>query len=187
MIYDFSLPLVAVVLGVIYLVGHLPGILQPRRYYQFLRPLPRHHLLGVVLVGVAGFWFCYLTATQDIGELSPFRWPLTTAWASGAILLMIFVPNYLTVRGLGMLMLLAVYVMLDACFLVNSPWRLVVTLLAYLWAVAGILMVASPYLLRDALELTCGNAQRCRALSTAGAIFGAVLIGLGLFVYPYVQ
>jgi len=187
MIYDFPLWLVAVVLGVMYLVGHLPGILKPERFYRFLQPLPRHHLLGIVLTGLAGFWFCWLTATPDLGELSPYRWNLMTGWAVGTVLLIAFVPTYLAVRGLGMLMLLAVYVMLDACFLVDSPTRLVVTMLAYVWALAGIVLVASPYLLRDLLDYTCRDTKRCRAFSAAGAAFGVVLLSLGLFVYPHVS
>ncbi|MEM1057751.1 MAG: hypothetical protein AAGK14_00765 [Verrucomicrobiota bacterium] len=187
MIYDVSLPLVAIVLGVLYLAGHLPGLLQPRRFYDFLRPLPRNQLLGSLLVALAASWFCGLTATQDLGELSPFRWQLTGTWAIGAALLIIFVPNYLTVRGLAMLMLLAVYIMLDACFLVDSPWRLVVTVLAYVWAVVAIVLVASPYLLRDLLDFCCHDRQRCRLFSAAGSVFGLLLISLGVFVYPYVH
>jgi len=187
MIYDVSLPLVAIVLGVLYLAGHVPGLIQPERFYAFLRPLPRQHVLGVVLVAAAGFWFCFLTATQDIGELSPMRWNLTIAWAVGAILLIIFVPNFLAVRGLALLLLLGVYVMLDACFLIASPWRLVITILAYVWAVTGIVLIASPYLLRDVLEVCCRDAQRCRLFSAAGTVFGLLLVCLGAFVYPYVQ
>jgi len=44
-------------------------------------------------------------------------------------------------------------------------------------------MVGAPYLLRDAITWGLDTPGRGRFLMAMGVIFGAVLLGLGLFVY----
>lgn len=184
--YHVSLYLVAIVVGLVYLATHLPGVIAPEPYTRFVKSLPRNYALGVVLTLAAGAWLTILTATTDLGEMSPMRQGLLVAWVTGTVLAVLFLRVFLAVRGLAMLMLLSVGVMLDSAFLVDSNTRLVVTVLAYVWAVAGIALVASPYLLRDLFDLALKDAGRTRAACGAGAVLGAVLLLLGLFVYPNV-
>lgn len=181
--YDFSLSTVTLVIGVLYLLGHLPGVFWPKDFRRMLKGFPRNYPLGVVLTLAAGIWFCWLTATTDLGEMSGLRNVLVLAWAVGAVLMMVFVPTFLAVRGLAFLLLLGTEVILSSAFLVDSNARLVMTVLAYIWAVVGMILVASPYYLRDGLEIAVATPQRCRLLSVAGAAFGVVLLALGAFVY----
>ena len=52
--------------------------------------------------------------------------------------------------------------MLDAAFLVQTPWRFVVTILAYYWVIAGMVLVYSPHLGRDAVVYATQTPQRLR-------------------------
>src|SRR5262249_54245031 len=108
---------------------------------------------------------------------------LCTVWAAGTVALIVFVPSFLAVRGLAMLFLLAAGLMLDSAFLVDNPAKFVVTILAYIWAIAGITFVASPYLLRDLLDKVLATKQRFIALVIVGLVLGFALLGLGIFVY----
>jgi uncharacterized protein YjeT (DUF2065 family) len=65
----------------------------------------------------------------------------------------------------------------------ESAWRLVMIGLAYLWAIAGILLVLSPYYFRRVAEWANRSEGRCRMLGLARLVFGLALIGLGLTVY----
>ena len=106
------------------------------------------------------------------------------SWAVAGVLMVIFVPGFLAARGLGCLLLLAATVVLDAAFLVQTPWRYVMTLLAFGWVIVGMVLVYSPHLWRDAIEYATQTPQRLRLFSWPGVVFGLVLIALGLFVYP---
>lgn len=181
--YDLPLSGVALVIGALYLLGHLPGVIWPEAFGRWVKSFPRNYPAGVVLTFVAGSWFCWLTATTDLGEMSGLRHILVTAWAAGAVLLIIFVPTFLAVRGLAFLLLLGTELILSSAFLVDNDAKYVMTVLAYVWAVVGMILVASPFYLRDALEVALKTPQRCRILSIAGAAFGAVLLLLGAFVY----
>jgi hypothetical protein len=105
-------------------------------------------------------------------------------WTVAGVLMAIFVPGLLALRGLGCLLLLAAALMLDAAFLATTPWRYVVTLLAYGWVVKGMILVYSPHVGRRWLDWLTESEQRLRAFSWPGIALGLILIVLGLFVYP---
>lgn len=183
MTYFVSLRLTAIVLGLIYLASHLPGALAPARYGKWLRPLPRNYPLGVTLTLLATIWFVVLTGVMDLGEISNIRAQLMAVWAAAGVLLAIFVPGFLMMRGLGCLLLLAAALMLDAAFLALTPWRYAVTVLAYVWVIVGMILVYSPHLGRNWIDWATASDRRLRALCWPGAALGVLLIVLGIFVY----
>jgi hypothetical protein len=184
MTYFVSLKITAIVIGLLYLVSHLPAALFPEWIGPRLKPLPRHYPLGAFLMILATLWFVVLTGWMDLGELSNMRVQLMSVWAIAGVLVTIFVPAFLAIRGLGCLLLLASAVILDAAFLAQTPARFVMTLLAYIWVVAGMVLVYSPHLGRDGIDYIVKTPQRLRLLAWPGVVFGLVLIVLGLFVYP---
>ncbi len=184
MTYFVSLKWTAIVIGLLCVAGHLPPALAPARFASILRSLPRNYPLGVVLMLAATIWFVTLTDQMDLGEISNVRTLLMSAWAAGGVLMVIFVPAFLAARALGCLLLLGAAVIIDAAFLVETPARFVMTLLAYWWVIAGMALVYSPHLWRDAIDYVTKTSLRFRLFSWPGVLFGAVLIALGLFVYP---
>ena len=184
MTYFVSLKITAILIGLLAVAGHLPPALAPERFGPILRSLPRNYPLGVALMLVATLWFATLTGLMDLGEISGVRAQLMAAWTISGVLVVIFVPGFLAARGLGCLLLLGAAVVLDAAFLVTTPWRYVMTLMAYYWVIAGMVLVYSPHLWRDAINYATKTPQRLRLFSWPGAVFGLVLIALGIFVYP---
>ncbi len=183
MTYDVSLSSVALIIGALYILSHLPGMISPQKCIPLLKKFPRHYGIGVILTAAAGIWFAILTSQTDLGELSSYRGILVFVWLVATVLQIIFVPAFLAVRGLALLMLLSVTVMLDSAFMVDKPSRLVIVILAYLWAIAGIFLVASPYLLRNKIDFISRTESRFRFFSGAGVLFGCLLLFLGWFVY----
>jgi len=184
MTYFVSLKITAIIIGVLALAGHLPPALFPEKFGPILKSLPRNYPLGAVLMLSATLWFTTLTGLMDLGEISSVRLQLMAVWTIAGVLMVIFVPGFLAARGLGCLLLLAAALVLDACFLATTPWRYVLTLLAYYWVIAGMVLVYSPHLGRDAILYVTQSPQRLRMFSWPGAVFGLVLIALGIFVYP---
>ena len=91
--------------------------------------------------------------TMEMGEFSSFRRPLLIALPIGYLLVMRFVNEFLAVRALGILCLLAAEPLLEAAFLRYEPSRLLVTVFAYILIVKGLFWVTMPYLLRDHIDL----------------------------------
>jgi uncharacterized protein YjeT (DUF2065 family) len=184
MTYFVSLKIVAIVIGLVIALGHIPPALYPEKFGAFMRSLPRNYPLGLILMLAATLWFTTLTGLMDLGELSNMRTQLMIVWAAAGVLVVIFVPGFLAARGLGCLLLLSAAVILDAAFLVQTSARYVMTILAYAWVISGMVLVYSPHRWRDLLNYATKTPQRLRRLSWPGVVFGVILILLGLFVYP---
>jgi hypothetical protein len=183
MIYHLSLSVVSLLCGLMLAAGHGWALFRGQEAKAALKAFPRHTPVGYVLMGAAVFWVVLLCALMDMGEFSPVRRQITVGFAVLGGLVLWLLTDYLAVRGLGALLLLAANVLLDAAFLHDEPWKLVVVCLAYAWIVAGIVCVTSPYLLRDGISWAISNERRFRFLAGAGAGFGVGLMILGLWLF----
>jgi hypothetical protein len=184
MTYFVSLRLTAIVLGLLYVAAHLPAALAPVRFGVWARRLSNNYPLGVVLMVLATLWFVVLTGLMDLGEISNIRVQLMVVWAIAGVLLAIFVRGFLTLRALGCLLLLAAALLLDAAFLATTPWRYVVTILAYVWVIAGMILVYSPHVGRKWIDWASENTEHMRVLAWPGVAAGLLLVILGIWVYP---
>lgn len=183
LIYPFSLAQVAAVLGAAYLLTHGWALARPAAATALLRAFPRHALAGWVLLGLATLWFAGLMATIDLMEYTPHRSKFVLGVLVLGALSAHFMREFLAVRSLGALLLLGAQVLLDAAFLRDEPSRLVVTVAAYAYIIAGMFMVGSPYLLRDFLGWLTASPVRLRAAAGSGLAFGIILLLLALLAY----
>jgi len=183
MIYHFSLQHVGVVAGLILIVIGLPGLIQPALWQPWAKHLPRSYVAGIALLTICLIWSLWLLATMEMGEFQSFRRPLLILLPIGYFLVLRFVDEFLAVRALGILCLLAAEPLLDAAFLRADSARLVVTVLAYLLIVAGIVWVTMPYLLRDQINWTARSPLRWRCVHGFILAYGAVILALAVSVY----
>ena len=95
-------------------------------------------------------------------------------------LLINFLDELLSARALGGLLLLIANPVLNAARWHDSAWRYVPIVLAYVWAVAGMLLVLSPYLFRRWVLPFCASDGRARL---AGAALLALAILLGALAF----
>ncbi|HXA10361.1 MAG TPA: hypothetical protein VNW28_10285 [Chthoniobacterales bacterium] len=181
MIYHFSLYAVGLIAGALLALLSLAAIFLPARNY--LPQFPRSRSAGAALLTVDLIWSFWLLATMEMGEFSNFRRPLLIILPVGFVLVLKFVDEFLAVRALGILCLLAAEPLLDAAFLRPEMSRLLVTVLAYLMIVAGLFWVTMPYLLRDQIHWSTKTAERWRLVSGLGFALGAVIVACAVFVY----
>ncbi|MDX6767056.1 MAG: hypothetical protein SFU85_09715 [Candidatus Methylacidiphilales bacterium] len=183
MIYPVSLGLAAVVAGLLLLVSHLPVLFLPSKAPHLLASLPRHRILGWVLLALATLWFATLLGRIDLMEYTPHRLKFVLAVLVVGGLSAVYLEDFLAARALGALLLLAAQVLLDAAFLRDETSRLAVTCTAYAWIIAGMLLVGMPYLSRDVLAWLNDRPPRLTLAASLGAAWGLVLLVLGLAVY----
>src|SRR5437660_6735712 len=161
-----------IAVALLILVG-LHGLVRPH-FSSVVQRFPRSRVAGVVLLTICLVWTFWLLATIQMGEFSSFRRPLLIGLPIGYGLALRFVDEFLAVRALGILCLLAAEPLLDAAFLRYEPSRLLLTVFAYLLILAGLFWAAVPYLLRDQINWSARNAYRWRFLHGIALCYGVI-------------
>ncbi len=136
-----------------------------------------------MLIIVAAVWSFLLVQSIDLGEFSPLRNIMLVAIVVGAVLSWIYVPEFLAVRAVGMILLLAAEPLLESAVLRNEPTRLLLVVLAYAWVIAGLFYVGMPYILRDAIQWVTADRNRLKLGAIAGAVYGLALVVCALFFW----
>src|SRR5262245_57126969 len=182
MIYHLSLHTAGVIAGAFFVLVGVLGLMKPD-FAQVVRRFPRSRLAGVVLLTICLAWTFWLIATIQMGEFSSFRRPLLIALPIGYVLALFFVDEFLAVRSLGILCLLAAEPLLDAAFLRYETSRLFVTVFAYLLIIAGLFWVAIPYVLRDQINWIARSGLRSRCVVAIELIYGVVILWFAFTQY----
>ncbi len=183
MIYDLNLKTAGLIMGALLVLISLPGFVKPTLIQDWLRRLPRSRVAGVFLLTVVLVWSFWLLATMEMGEFSSFRRPLLLALPIGYLLVIRFVDEFLAVRALGILCLLAAEPLLEAAFFRYETSRLLVTVLAYLLIIAGLFWVTMPYLLRDQINWSARSGIRWNSLHVCTAAYGIALLACAFTQY----
>jgi hypothetical protein len=175
MIYHLSLHSAGIIASAFLIVVGLIGLVKPD-FSNVVQQFPRSRVAGIVLLTICLAWTFWLVATIQMGEFAGFRRPLLIALPIGYALALRFVDEFLAVRALGILCLLAAEPLLDAAFLRYETSRLFVTVFAYLLIVAGMFWVAIPYVLRDQINWITRSVFRWRCLHGIALVYGAVIL-----------
>ena len=183
MIYDLSLQTGGFIAGVALVVLSLPGLIKPELVQDWLKRFPRSGVGGIVLLSLVLVWSFWLLATMEMGEFSSFRRPLMIVLPVGYVLVLRFVEEFLAVRALGILCLLAAEPLLEAAFFRYETARLFLTVLAYLLIVAGLCWVTMPYLLRDQINWSARSNMRWRTVHGIVGVYGIAILACAFTQY----
>jgi hypothetical protein len=148
-----------------------------------LKSFPRSANATVVFFGAASLWFLYRVWNLSPADFGEYRMPLFFGFALVAALSYWCVPDFLAVRGLAALVLLAASPLLDAAYMEWShPQRLFLVSFVFVCIALAIWLGASPYRLRDCFEWLFRTSGRPRAVGSALLGYGVLLIAVA-FTY----
>lgn len=183
MIYPVSLKMVGIVVGLFLVAVHLLALAQGEGCQKWLKSFPRSRMAGTVLIIIAGLWCLILVRTMDLGEFARLRNFMTIAVVVGSFLAWRYMEEFLAVRALGIIAMLAAEPLLEAAFLKTDPTRLVLVLLAYAWIVLGLFWVGIPWVLRDQIRWLTAQMSRFRTAAFAGVAYGIVVLACALIFW----
>ncbi|MEO8206729.1 MAG: hypothetical protein ABI615_11150 [Chthoniobacterales bacterium] len=183
MIYNFALKDVGLTVAILLIVTHGFALLSPKSVQTALRHFPRNKQAGTALLLIAAIWSFYLIKTMDLGEFSPMRTIMLVAIPVAAVLTWKFVDEFLPVRALGMIALLASEPLLESAYLKAPDTRLLFVILAYVWVIAGLFWVGMPYTLRNQIRWVTENTLRWNAAVFGGLAYGILLLLCAIFFY----
>jgi len=173
----------AILLGLAFGLPHIYGVMKPDQFGKALRGFPRSLPVGYALMLIATGWFLYNLSLESVSDFLTFKPAMYALFGAVGVGSCLFVKDFLPVRGLAVLMLLLAKSMVDTARWVDSEWRLVIVVWAYIWVIAGMWLTISPWRLRDLIQWMTDNPQRIRLMSGLRLAFGLFVVILGLTAF----
>ncbi|HEY8995725.1 MAG TPA: hypothetical protein VIM71_13740 [Lacunisphaera sp.] len=139
------------------------------------KALPRSQAATWVLFGLGAAWFIWRLSQAGESDLIFFKAPAPVMLAFGAlaVLALIYTPDFLAVRGLAILMLLAAEPLLHAAYMEWShPQRLLMVTAVYIGLTAALYLAAYPFRLRDFFDWLFRTPTRPRLLGALVFVYG---------------
>jgi hypothetical protein len=161
--------------GILLVVLHALALTKQRDVQVWLREFPRNREAGATLTVIAGAWFFFLVKMMDLGDFDSWRTIILAGTPLAAILAIFYMQEFLAVRALGTLALLAAEPLLESAFLRDERTRLLLVVLVYVWVILGMFWVGMPYTLRDQISWVSASEKRWRAVAFTGLAYGALL------------
>lgn len=172
-----------IVLGLALLAAHLWVLKNGPQTKAFLKGFPRNYACGAALLTVDFIWAMLLLTQMDMGEFFGLRKWFIFALPIGFVGMLLYVKEFLAVRALGALALLAAGPVLTAAYLQPPVERLLLPILAYVWILAGLFMVGMPFLLRDWIAWITAREARWNVAVWGGIGYGALMLILAITTY----
>lgn len=176
-----------IVLALWLIAVHSYLLVKPTQAQEFLKRFPRNNFIGQILLGIGLAWFWLLIApsgmgklsalAMDLGEFNGIKGILRLLVPASLVLVTISVRDFLAVRALGVVGLMAASPLLEAAFLKEPQSRLLVPIYAYAMLTASLFCVGMPYLFRDAVEWVTASQTRWKLAAAGGLGYGLAVLG----------
>lgn len=183
---NISLDTVGYILAIGLISLHFWMLVKPAESSRFLIKLPRNRVIAPWLIAAGMFWFWLLVAPSGLGPLSKLQMDLGEFNQAKSILRLIIpivavgmitqVKEFLAVRGLGLLALMAAAPLLYAAYLEAPVTRLLIPIYAYAMIFGGLFWIGMPYTLRDLITYITKTEARYRASAIAGLSYGVAVL-----------
>jgi len=149
------------VFGTVLVLGHALALWKGEAARKWLKTFPFNLLAGRILLAVGTLWALGLFSgylgflgipRMDMGEFYHLRGIFQILTLASAVLVGVYCTEFLAVRALGCVMLLASAVLLDAAFLHEPISRLLLVIYAYAAILKALFWIGMPYLMRDQIN-----------------------------------
>lgn len=169
------------------IIFHLWMLIKKEQAKAFLVKFPRNIPLGSVLLGIGMLWFWLLIIpgmegnplgylSMYLGEFEAAKKYLLIAVPVAAYLMIVFVQEFIAVRALGLLCLMAAAPLLYSCFGDWPTGKHLLPIYAYGMLISGLFMVGMPFLLRDVINWVVKEDARWISCALAGLLYGAAVL-----------
>jgi hypothetical protein len=178
-----SLTLATLISGVFLLALGLLFLLNHPAIVTSFKRLPRSQSAALLFFGAGAVWFLYRIWYLSEADFGQYRTQLFLFFSVVAVAAFKYVPDFLAIRGLAILMLLGATPLLDAAYMeYHLPQRLFMVTAVFVGIALAIYLGASPFRARDFLEWLYRRPTRARVLGGGLAAYG-LLLSVVAFTY----
>ncbi len=152
-----------------------------KRWPNLWQSLPRERVAGELIAVVCLVWSAWHAILMLEGGLARFHIGIKILVPVTALLVYFYL-NFLFARALGGLLLLGLVHLLHWAFVANPPLRPLYSLVCYLYAFVGMILVATPWYFRDVLKKATDDSRwrvMMAGIAGASAVFYLVYAIIG--------
>lgn len=169
--------------GLILLGAGLALLSNSRSVRALLRAFPRSRTAAYVTMGVGSAWALYKVTQLGQADFGDYKKLIFALFLSLAILSFKYSPDFLSVRGACIIILLAADLFLDAAFgHYETSLRLLMVGPVYALIALALFIAYAPYRVRDFFSWLFATASRPRSLGLILLAYGGLLSGVA-FAY----
>lgn len=180
---SFTLSQWAMGLGALIVLVNATTLAMPDVFVRWARAFPRNRWAGWLLTAIDLLWVCIVILHAPLGRFENLKPAIYLTGPVAFLLIVTFMDELLAPRALGGLLLLLGNPILNAARWHPSNWRLVLTMLVYMWVIVGIVLMMSPYWLRDAIQWVTASRGRLRLVCSVRLMLGFAILILAWKVY----
>jgi hypothetical protein len=180
---SLSLRTVGIVVGLLLIAAHVFALLRQQKILPWLSTVPRSMNIGTAFLTISFLWAWMVATSMDLGEFHQVRWLAQFALPVFFVGTLFIANDYLGARSIGMFLLLAACPVLDAAFLKAPQSRLLLSVLAYAWIIAGLFWVGMPFTMRDQIAWLQAKPARYRMACFAGIAYGVLVLAAALLFF----
>jgi len=171
---------------------HFWMLRKPASATTFLQKFPRNVKIGQILMGVGMFWFWLLIVpsriltsplAMDLQDFNSLKFIMAFAVPLVAYLVITECKEFISIRGLGLCLLMAAAPLLAAAWQEPHTLKNLIPLYAYAMIIKGLIMVGMPYLTRDLITWATENNKRFKMLTISGLVYGGILLISSMFLW----
>lgn len=177
-----SLGFISALTGIVFIALGLAlrlGLKDPLCAVSYLR----HKGLTLGLYSLACLWFLFKIMHLDEADFGAYRHTLCVCFGVLGCLAYAYVPDFLLVRALSILGLLAAHSLLSGVYMQEGPSRVYLASGIYGGIVLCLILGALPFLARDALVWLGSKPWRYKSLGYGLMLYG-FLLELSLWAFP---
>jgi hypothetical protein len=144
---------------------------------SMLKAFPRSQTATVIFFGGGAAWFLYQVGNMSSADLIGFSTPTPFVFIFGALAVMsfFFVPEFLAVRGVSIIILVGSWPLLMSGFMDFSTAKIIFAVAIYILVTLALYLAVSPFRMRDFLEWLYRTPGRARVFGGVLATYGLVL------------
>jgi hypothetical protein len=171
-----SLTLATLLPGLVLILLGVPLLLNHSGYTAVLKAFPRSATASYIFFGIGAAWFLYAIWHLSPADFGEYRTYLFIGFLLVAIFSFKCVPDFLAVRGLATIVLMAAMPLLESAYMeYEKPQRLFLVTAVYAALSAAIWLGAQPWRLRDFFTWVFAQPSRARGLGGLLAGYGVIL------------
>jgi hypothetical protein len=163
--------------ALVLLVIGLPLAAVPARLETLVRGFPRNRATAIVTMLLGGGWFLWKITQLGQSDFGDYKNLLLILFAATLIGSILYVQDFLAVRGVAILVLLSANTGLKSAFgLYDIPGRLVLVTILYLFIVAALIFGTIPFKMRDLVDWAYAAPFRVRMIGSVFTVMAVLLL-----------